>query len=106
MSDSNNDNYTSKIVDPKKEDSKTSNVESETVWIIFFYIISSILLLGTLVNIMLLLPSARPITILLKRTVIIWLFVKILLWISIIYFPVISFYIFQTLYVNRQKKLF
>lgn len=85
----------------------TSNIDSETWIIILFFIISSILLCGTLLQIFLLLPLGDKFyNVVVKKIKWLYILVTIIKNLSIVYFPVVAFYIFIRLYLNKATTLF
>lgn len=85
----------------------TSNVDSEIWIVILFFIISSILLCGTLLQIFLLLPLGDKFyNIVVKKIKWLYILITFIKNLSIIYFPVATFYIFIRLYLNKAITLF
>lgn len=90
------------------EDSdKYSNVNNEWWIITLFYIIASIVLLGSIFELMLLIPSLDKFYIMfVKKFKFLHTIGFALRILSIIFFPVAAFYIFTTLYTYAHKNLF
>lgn len=84
-----------------------SNVETDGLWVLVFYVVSSILLIGTLFQIILSLPAGEKFYILvIKKFKVLHVITYILQLLSMVYFPVMAFYVFIVLYVNKSKTLF
>lgn len=85
----------------------SNNIESSWWCIILFYTISSILLIGCFINLILVSKFGESFNYyILKRHVIINVIIKILLWVSIFYFPIVAFYLFTQFYVYKNIDLF
>jgi hypothetical protein len=88
-------------------ESETNNITVDNLWIIIFYVVSSVLFIGTLIQLMLLIPGGEKFYILvIKRYKILHVLAYICRLLSIIYFPAVAFYIFTDLCVYKRKKLF
>lgn len=88
-------------------DSDLNNITVDNLWVIIFYVVSSVLLIGTLIQLMLLLPGGEKFYILvIKRYKVLYVIAYICRLLSIIYFPVVAFYIFTDLCVYKRKTLF
>lgn len=88
-------------------ESNTNNVTVDNLWVIIFYVVSSVLLIGTLIQLMLLIPGGEKFYILvIKRYQILNILAYICRLLSIIYFPVVAFYLFTDLCVYKRKTLF
>lgn len=86
---------------------KYSNVNNEWWIITLFYIIASIILLGSVFELMLLIPALDKFYIMfVKKFKFLHVLGFILRILSIIFFPVAAFYIFTTLYTYKHKNLF
>lgn len=84
-----------------------SNILTDNLWTILFYIVSSIILIGTLFQLFLQLPGGEKFYILIvKKYKPLYILTYILQLLSIVYFPAVAFYLFTVFYVNRQKTLF
>lgn len=84
-----------------------NNLTTEFYVILLFYIISSILVIGVLINIIFLTRWGNNLRItFLKKFAIIYILSKILLWMSVFYFPIVSFYLFTRYYVQKYKTLY
>ena len=85
----------------------TSNIESEFWIVLLFFIISSVLLCGTLLQIFLLLPLGDKFyNVVVKKIKWLYILLTFIKNLSIIYFPIVSFYIFIRLYLNKAITLF
>lgn len=88
-------------------ETETNNLNVDNLWVILFYVISSVLLIGTLIQLMLLIPGGEKFYILvIKRYKVLYVLAYICRLLSIIYFPLAAFYIFTDLCVYKRKTLF
>lgn len=85
----------------------TNNIVSEFMYILIFYIISSILCIGVILNIIYISKWGQSFRIkIIKSNYIINLISNLLVYLSIIFFPSAAIYIFTQLYYFKAIKLF
>lgn len=88
-------------------DTNTNNIVSEFMYILIFYIISSILCIGVILNIIYISKWGQSFRIkFIKSNYIINLISNLLVYLSIIFFPSAAIYIFTELYYYKATKLF
>lgn len=89
------------------DEGKYSNVNNEWWIIMLFYIIASIVLLGSVFEFMLLIPALDKFYIMfVKKFKFLHAIGYSLRVLSIIFFPVVAFYVFTTLYTYKHRNLF
>lgn len=87
--------------------STTNNIVSEFMYILIFYIVSSILCIGVLLNLIFLSKWGQSFRIkFIKSSYIINFLSNLLVYLSIIFFPSAAIYIFTQLYYYKSIKLF
>lgn len=90
-----------------RDTGEPNNVNSNFLITILFYVISSILLIGVVINLISMTQYGLTFkhNFLNSFSIIKWIS-NILVWLSVIYFPVVAFYLFTVLYKNQSKELF